>query len=151
MCCPNNYDCNEDQLSCEFRDSFRGRNLLLTTTDYNQCGSSSTYCSSDQTCCDTYGTSDQAFACCSSANVCLDLFSFVESELVFSSRLSVVLMVRIVVHRDNRVMFKGVDVCREIRFICSSNEKREKRMVLDKSSSEIKIKKRVLVFKLLLD
>jgi len=63
VCCPNDYDCNEEQLSCSLRDSIILRKIL-SVTDYHQCGSSPVSCSYEQTCCSTYGTSSHEFACC---------------------------------------------------------------------------------------
>ncbi len=68
VCCPNNYDCNEQQLSCEYRDSISLRKLL-STTEYYQCESSDVLCSSEQTCCRTPSTYDTEFACCPYPNV----------------------------------------------------------------------------------
>jgi len=63
VCCPNDYMCNEEQLSCELRNSRVIRSILTDIYD-NQCGSSDISCSSDETCCSTYGITDEEFGCC---------------------------------------------------------------------------------------
>lgn len=67
VCCPNGYDCNEQQLSCQLRDenSIILRNLL-TISHENQCPSSNIVCSNEQTCCSTNGHTS---ACCPYQNV----------------------------------------------------------------------------------
>ena len=65
VCCPNGYQCNEDQLSCELQDEIRLKR------DVNQCGDSDIYCSSNETCCQ----SDQSFGCCPHINVFSFFFS----------------------------------------------------------------------------
>jgi hypothetical protein len=47
---------------------------LSIESDYNQCGTSDLGCSSDQTCCRTYGSSDGEYACCAFPQVRLYLF-----------------------------------------------------------------------------
>lgn len=74
VCCPNDYDCDEQQLSCQLRDekSIFLRNLL-TVEDFNQCQTSNILCSNEQTCC---STNTDSFACCPYPNVNYLLFKF---------------------------------------------------------------------------
>ena len=65
ICCPNNYQCDETQLSCQLQDSKSLlRNRRQIDIDFHQCGLSDFGCSESQTCCRTYGSSDGDYACC---------------------------------------------------------------------------------------
>ncbi|CAF1332324.1 unnamed protein product [Adineta ricciae] len=65
ICCPNNYQCDETQLSCQLQDSKSLlRNRRQIDIDFHQCGLSDFGCSASQTCCRTYGSSDGDYACC---------------------------------------------------------------------------------------
>ncbi|UJR18619.1 hypothetical protein I4U23_005527 [Adineta vaga] len=65
---PNNYKCDETQLSCQLNDLLILRSLREIDIDYHQCGFTDFGCSADQTCCQTYGSSDGEYACCTLAD-----------------------------------------------------------------------------------
>ncbi len=69
VCCPNDYDCNQDQLSCELRDSFVKRQIL-SEAEYYQCGSSNIFCFEEHKCCHTNGASKYPYSCCPYKEVC---------------------------------------------------------------------------------
>ncbi|CAF1191494.1 unnamed protein product [Rotaria sordida] len=72
-CCPNKqnnqvtYSCcpySKQQLSCELSDSLISWLEAPLDTDYNCCGTSDIACLDNQTCCRTYGSPDEEYACC---------------------------------------------------------------------------------------
>lgn len=112
VCCPNKYVCDAAQLSCQLEgDDLRTRRtILLSSEDFYQCGMSDVACTRDQTCCPTYGTSDDQYACCAFANVSdtREKSFLVGRSNRFDFRRVAVKTVDIVVHRTAFVMFNRV-------------------------------------------
>ena len=80
VCCPSNYRCDENALSCELEDEKRMNDRVRR--DVNQCGDSDITFPSDQTCCPTYETSDLSYGCCSYQNLCFSS-SFSKEKCLF--------------------------------------------------------------------
>ena len=81
LCCPNNYGCDEKQLSCQLQDeSSRLKRNVRDDSVFVQCGISDVACSTSQTCCRTNASSATPYACCDFPNV-TRLSSFLDNRL----------------------------------------------------------------------